>query len=64
MPIKKRVYTERDLDQIAADAEYRNCVFDGLPLKHRSLENCTFSGCSFQNADLTDARLNASTLRG
>jgi uncharacterized protein YjbI with pentapeptide repeats len=47
-----------------SDEEYEDLVLDGLSLKHQNLENCTFVGCSFARADLTDARLNASLFRG
>jgi len=50
-------------DDVTSDQTYRHRVFDGMALRRKNLDNCTFTGCSFANADLTGARLNASVFR-
>src|SRR5918993_5604559 len=50
-------------DDPVSDHDYHNRVFDEMSLNGRDLQDCSFIGCSFVNANLTGARLNASILR-
>jgi len=35
-------YTKKDIDTLKANDTYTHCVFDGLTIKNKDLQECTF----------------------
>lgn len=61
--MKRRIFTEADLDELTDDQDYVNCQFDGLLLKHKDLSQSKFSECSFRHADWAEAEFLQTDLR-